>query len=336
MDAARSPELLGSIGELIAGATDRRTVHVPDGKSGSTFERLTIEGQPCFLKSLSYDDDWLMRITHDTHLWSALVWRAGLYVQTPRVIDHTIIAMAVEGTGSSARLAFLMRDVGPALIPEGDEPVELDVHLGFVEHMALMHAHFWGWRDSLGLCDLAHRFNFFAPHNIAGELTRADVSPVLVVAEQGWNQLPERAAHLYRIIVDIHARPNALAAALRETPQTFIAGDWKMGNLGHHGDGRTVLLDWAYPGEAPGGWDLAWYLALNRARLPKSKEETITAYRAALRRAGVDVDDWFEKQIDLCLLGMIACFGWEKALGDDGELAWWEDRAERALRWLAR
>ena len=33
-------------------------------------------------------------------------------------------------------------------------------------------------------------------------------------------------------------------------------------------DGRTVLLDWAYPGEGPVCHELAWYLALNRARLP--------------------------------------------------------------------
>jgi hypothetical protein len=27
-------------------------------------------------------------------------------------------------------------------------------------------------------------------------------------------------------------------------------------------------------------------------------------------------------------------FGWEKALGDDDELAWWCERAEDATRWL--
>ena len=61
---------------------------------------------------------------------------------------------------------------------------------------------------------------------------------------------------------------------------------------------------------------------------------TIEAYRHGLNQAGVDTSGWFEKQIDLCLLGMIACFGWEKALGDDDELAWWAQGAERAQRWL--
>ncbi|MCU1346165.1 MAG: aminoglycoside phosphotransferase [Acidimicrobiia bacterium] len=328
------PPVLGSIAELTAGAVDRTAVHAPDGKSGASLERLTINGQACFLKSVSYNDDWLMRVTHDTRQWSALVWRAGLYHRCPEVIDHTVMAMALEGDGPSARLAFLMRDGGPDLIPEGDDMVDLTVHRCFIEHMAAMHARFWGWSDTLGLCQLSHRFNFFAPHNIASELRRPDVSPVLVVADQGWKQLPQRSRRLNEWVTAIHHRPQPLAEALATTPQTFIAGDWKMGNLGHHGDGRTILLDWAYPGEAPGGWDLGWYLALNRARLPEAKEATIAAYQAALEGQGVATAGWFEKQIDLCLLGMIACFGWEKALGDDDELAWWEDRAERALRWL--
>jgi thiamine kinase-like enzyme len=62
-----------------------------------------------------------------------------------------------------------------------------------------------------------------------------------------------------------------------------------MGNLGSHPDGRTILLDWAYPGAGPACWDLAWYLALNRSRLPASKEDTIEAFRGSLRAHGADV-----------------------------------------------
>ena len=46
------------------------------------------------------------------------------------------------------------------------------------------------------------------------------------------------------------------------------------------------MLDWAYPGAAPPCWELAWYLALNRARLPEPKEAPIARYRAALEAAG--------------------------------------------------
>jgi hypothetical protein len=90
-----------------------------------------------------------------------------------------------------------------------------------------------------------------------------------------------------------------------------------------------VLIDWAYVGEGYACHELAWYLALNRARLPRghTKESTIDDFRAALERHGVATGDWFDRQLGLCLLGALAQFGWEKALGDDTELGWWCERA---------
>jgi hypothetical protein len=32
------------------------------------------------------------------------------------------------------------------------------------------------------------------------------------------------------------------------------------------------------------------------------------------------------------MIGMFATMGWEKALGDDGEFAWWERRVLDAVR----
>jgi hypothetical protein len=79
-------------------------------------------------------------------------------------------------------------------------------------------------------------------------------------------------------------------------------------------------------------WDLAWYLALNSARLPIDKDATIEALRDALERRGVRTVAWFDLQRDLCLLGVAACFGWEKAVGEEAELRWWRDHALRAAR----
>jgi hypothetical protein len=334
MTTMQTPAVYLSVDAMLAEATDRMPFHSSDGKSGSTFERLRIGGEPYFLKSLSYDEDWIMRVTGDVDHRPLLSWRAGLYHETPDCIDHTLVAMAVDGSGTSARLSMLMHDVGECLIPEGDEVVAPEVHESFIDHMAAMHAHFWGWRDDVGLSPLAHRFRFFAPDNIAAELRRVDVSPVILVADEGWRILAERAPSLSAIAATIHSDPQPLAHAISRTPSTFVAGDWKMGNLGRHPDGRTILLDWAYPGQAPGAWDLTWYLALNRARMPQSKEATIDAYRAALERRGIDTTDWFDRQITLSLLATAACFGWEKAHGDEDELRWWEARAEHAMRQL--
>jgi thiamine kinase-like enzyme len=107
-----------------------------------------------------------------------------------------------------------------------------------------------------------------------------------------------------------------------------------MGNLGRHLDGRTILIDWAYLGAGPATWELAWYLALNRARLPETKEQTIERYREALDAAGIDTDGWFDRQLALSMLGMMCLIGWEKALGDADEIEWWQERAVPATQLL--
>ena len=60
-----------------------------------------------------------------------------------------------------------------------------------------------------------------------------------------------------------------------------------------------MLLDWAWTGEGYACHELAWYLALNRARLPlgHSKESTIDDFRAALERHGVTTAGWFDRQL---------------------------------------
>jgi thiamine kinase-like enzyme len=125
-----------------------------------------------------------------------------------------------------------------------------------------------------------------------------------------------------------------LIDGLHTTPSTFIHGDWKLGNLGIARDGRTVLIDWSYPGEGPVCHELGWYLALNRARLPESKEATIGAFRVALERHAVPTAGWWDRQLALCLLGTLVQFGWEKALGDADELGWWCDRAREGAALL--
>ncbi len=116
----------------------------------------------------------------------------------------------------------------------------------------------------------------------------------------------------------IHDRPDLVTGPLAATPRTFLHGDWKMGNLGTHPDGRTILLDWAYPGSGPACWDLCWYLALNRARLPEPKQAAIGRFRAALEASGVATGSWWDAQLDLCLIAIMATFGWEKACSASG------------------
>jgi hypothetical protein len=325
-----------TLDDLLARAEHREAVRPEDARSGARFERLVIAGEPYFLKVLSTETDWIMRVTGNTSNWEHQVWTAGLYHRVPPEIDHAMVAMVLEDVDGVDRLAMLMHDRGGDLVPAGDVPLPMAQHARFVDHMAAFHASFLGWRDSIGLQRLEQRLLFFAPATIRDELLVDDVPGPVRVADQGWQLLPERSPRLDSLVRSIHADPGGLADALRGTPSTFVAGDWKLGNLGSRADGRTVLLDWAYPGEAPPCWELMWYLALNRARLPVSKEQTVADYRRALERRGVDTAGWFERQLGLCTVGMMATFAWEKAVGDEAELRWWEVAAlDAAARWMS-
>jgi aminoglycoside phosphotransferase (APT) family kinase protein len=155
------------------------------------------------------------------------------------------------------------------------------------------------------------------------------------IASRGWEAFADRARPAIASVVDeLRRMPWVISDAVAATPATLLHGDWKMGNLGSDPDGRTILVDWAYPGEGPACHDLAWYLALNQARLPEPKEDAIARFRAALEDRGVSTNGWWDRQLGLCLLGCLVQFGWEKALGDEAELRWWLDRAAEGAAWL--
>ena len=88
------------------------------------------------------------------------------------------------------------------------------------------------------------------------------------------------------------------------------------------------------------------------AMLPAGQHAGFIAHMAALHSTFWDWDDqiglttmaqrirlfapdtiaggWWQQQLDLCMIGVMATFGWEKALGDEDELAWWEQAAAGA------
>jgi hypothetical protein len=319
--------------EMLNRASLRETVSPSDGKSTSTFERLSIDGQRYFLKRLSPATDWVMRVTGDRLHRPYLIWQAGLMDRIPSCIDHTVVAMEVAGDGENAVLTMLMRDVGSHLVPEGDTTVSLAQHAGFIDHLAQLSARFWGCEDTVGgLTTMEERLRFFDRANVAREIAVREPPGTIVAADAGWRRLAERSRFLSDLARTVWDEPATLVTPLSQTPVTFLHGDWKMGNLGTHPRGRTILLDWAYPGVGPVCWDLCWYVALNQARLPESKESAFERLRADLGRHGVDTAGWFDRQLDLCVIAIMVTFGWEKALGTEGELRWWEARVAGAVR----
>jgi hypothetical protein len=326
-------KLAGSVDELLDGA-ERIGSHVPDdARSSAIFERVVIDGERCIVKYVHVDHDFMMRVTGDLGCLPRRVFVSGIVDAVPNGIDHATLGAAPWGRNGWGA-ALLMRDVSADLVPIGDDPVREEQHAGFLDAIAALSASLWGWKDTLGLLPHRSRWSFFGTPQLDGERALGFPEAVPKIAYEGWQRFAARVpADTAAAIDELRRDPAPLSDALLATPQTFLHGDWKMGNLGTGPDGRVILLDWAYPGRGPVCHELAWYLALNRARLPvgHTKESTIDELRAALERHRVDTNGWWDRQLALCLLGATVQFGWEKAYGDDAELGWWVDAAREGL-----
>ena len=317
--------LAESVDELLDGAR-RLGEHRPeDSRSGSLFERVELHGEPHVVKYVHPEYDFTMRVSGDIGCRPRRIWASGLMDAAPDVIDHATIGAAPWGRNGWG-VALLMRDVSSQLVPVGNDPLPEQHHLRFLDHLAAMSARLWEWHDDLELLPHRLRWEWFGPDQLDGERDLGFPESVPRIATEGWQRFAGRApANLVSVIDQLRRDAAPLSQALLTTPQTFLHGDWKFGNLGAGDDGRTILLDWAYPGEGPVCHELCWYLALNRARLPvgHTKESTIVDFEAALNRHGIATGEWFDRQLGLCLLGAVVQFGWEKAFGDDDEFGWW-------------
>lgn len=314
-----------SVDELLAGATGPRVMESA-GKSGARLERVEIDGEPYVVKYLDPDHDWTFRAAGVEGGAVLELWRRGILDLLPACIDQPIVKIARDGI-----TVLLMRDVGEWLVPVTDDPVPLDQHLLFLDHMAALHARFWETDLDIDIVSMPARYLELSPATAAREAGLGSDAVVPRLIGEGWPLFARVAPRAAELITPLTLDPAPLVEALDATPGTLVHGCLKLDNLGSAPDGRTILLDWETPGRAPGLSDLAWYLAINCRRLPQSKEETIEGYRVALEGYGVPTHEWWERQLGLCLIGALVQFGWEKAFaGYDEELAWWERRALEA------
>ncbi len=331
-DAVR---VFASLDDLLAEVSSREPFLTSDSKSGSRFERVRYQGEPMILKYVSVDDDWIMRGTGDVDCRAARFLSSPMAEQLPASIDHATVAVAPNVSRLGHRGAvLLLHDVATLLVPPGDVCIDLDQHSRFIDHMAELQATFWGWHGDIELMPVAHHYTFLTPAMADLEAGRGGADPVPPAVAAGWRALDAAAPALAAPLRALAWDPGPLVDALRTTPHTFVHGDWKLGNLGEHPDGRTILLDWDRVGVAPATVELAWYLAVNCRRLPQSKEATIAAYRSALERRAVDTTAWWDRQLSLALLGAALQLGWDKA-GDPEELGWWQDRIVEGMGQLA-
>jgi hypothetical protein len=328
----------GDVAGLLAGATERTVFTEAPGKSGATLERVVIDGRRYVLKHLDLASDWTMRASGCLHGAPLMLWDRGILARLPDCFNQPIVAavpVTRPGPAPSGGCALLMHDVTPWLVPATDAPITLAQHLRFLQHMAALHASFWGCGSEFDVVPAMHRYLELSPWMAAAEAAAGSAHLVPQLVAKGWPLLAAVAPAAAAVVTPLAHDPGPLVEALARTPHTFVHSNWKLDNLGTDDVGRTVLLDWEQPGRGAPLSDLAWYLAINCRRLPQAKETSIAAYRDALEGCGIDTEPWWERQLALCLLGALVQFGWEKALGGyDEELAWWETKAVQAAALL--
>lgn len=322
-----------SVAELLAEAGLREPWKTADSLSGSRFERVTIGGEPFVVKYVCVDDDWILRATGDLNCRQLELFGSALLHRLPEEIDHAVVACAPFTSLRGHRgAALLIREVGSWLVPPGSAAIPVEAHRLFIAHMARMHATYWGFRDDLGLFPLAHHYVFLTPTMAQLELAGGGKDPVPPAVAAGWREMAATQPTEARLLGGLAEDPSPLLAVLGRGPNTLIHGDWKLGNLGRHPDGRTILLDWDRCGAGPPLVDLAWYLAVNCDRLPESKEATIARYRAGLEGCSISTSDWWDEQLAAALLGAFLQLGWSKT-ADKSEFEWWAERAAES-GWL--
>ena len=99
-----------------------------------------IDDEPYVVKYLDPDGDWTLRAAGDRT--GARCWSCGAAASS--LASPTASTSRSSGLpGRRASRCCSMRDVSEWLVPVTDEPVPLDQHLLFLDHMAALHAHFW-------------------------------------------------------------------------------------------------------------------------------------------------------------------------------------------------
>ena len=306
--------VVASVDELLAGCSRREPFLATTARiSGSTFERIVIDGEPHILKFVHVDNDWTMRIDWRRRLPPACDL-AGRPVYGPSYLT-------VSNTASSG-WPLGLRHNGPVaiLIPRparprhwwrpGDDPIPLADHRRLPERHGRVGRRQSGAgvddRHLSGPVPLENRWDlgFAMRTSTSSGRPRIAPEPWLAYAAERLGALFERGAGRGCRGGHCPLRPEHAGAGRHHAHRrpVFLHGDWKLGNVGAAADGHTVLIDWTYPGSGPVAHDLAWYLALNRVRLPESKEDAIDTLGSALRGSSIDTTGWYERQVQLCLL----------------------------------
>ena len=350
------PEILAFLdrrhGLNVRHAIQREPLTSIDSATGAILERVVVSddsGQQAryVVKRLRPLGDWIARATGDTRVREHQIAAGGIFSALPDGIATPVLGSLSLTTGG---YALIMRDLGDALVPSGDEPLTPQQLTASLQALARLHSAFHGFparlTSGLALCPLGHWLTLLAPATGDREAETEPPDPVTSLLRPGWDAFARRQPAAWDVLAPLLVQPGPVMSALRDLPATVLHGDAKAGNLAFEGD-RVLLLDWGLALRGPGALDLGWYLAVNSAKLPLEREAVVELYRAErerLARLPASGELW-ERELALGLLAGAMRLGWAKALGaesddaeirarEQAELAFWARAALDAQRWL--
>lgn len=359
LDELLSPETLTRITGVDVVSVERLPLSAGFAHSGSSLEFISClgpgghPGPRLVLKRVAADWDWLMRVTEDTHCRSVGLWTQGLFDRLPAVCEPPVLACSADGAG----WAVLMQDYGASLMtslrfsPQANQlllDAAASMHAGFLGDPALA-------AKELGLCRPEQVYGMFSPATARAEIARGHTGEIPARILEGWELAHEvMPADVMQVIGPLVQDNSPLCDALRRYPATLVHGDFRHSNLAlspnREHPQKVVLLDWQLAACAPPAVELGRYLGANSPLLPVSKDQCLSYYRerffeAAPAAAGVQ--DWWDAQQDLGLLGGFVQDGWAIVLkathwhvGADArehwkaDLDWWAEQVRRGAHRL--
>ncbi len=309
---------------------ERVVISGHEGKSGAGLERVRLaDGRRLIVKRIAPGTDFTVEATGGLPGREILLWEGGVLDRLPQGVGHALVDAWVE----DGTTVLVTRDLGAAMLTWSNR-LDAELATWVMQRTAAMHLAYLGDVPPV-VVPLERALTLFAPSR-ARSLAEQGIELMRVVL-RGWElfveQVPAEVADACLALLD---DVTPLRRALESGPVTMTHGDLATVNMAIEGD-TLVLIDWAMPTAAPGGLDVARFVAGCASVVDLTREQILAAYRGA---AGAAYDARCER---LSLLAGTLLLGWNKALDavehpdadtrarERADLDWWVRQARTAL-----